>query len=143
MSAAKAGDTVRVHYTGRFTNGNQFDSSIGREPLEFTLGQGGIIPGLEREILGMAVGDKNTVTIMSDDAYGPRHPEAVRDVPRDTIPEEIELAVGARLQALSEDGQPLMLTVVNLTDEIATLDANHPLAGQDLVFDVELVEIVS
>ncbi len=143
MSAAKSGDTVRVHYTGRFTNGTEFDSSTGREPLEFTLGQGSIIPGLEREILGMAVGDKNTVTIMSDDAYGARQPEAVRDVPRDTIPEEIELAVGARLQAVSEDGQPLMLTVVRLTDDIATLDANHPLAGQDLVFDVELIEIVS
>ena len=143
MPEAKSGDTVRIHYTGRLTDGTQFDSSLGREPLEFTLGSHDIIPGLEREVLGMSVGEKNTVTIASEDAYGARNPAAVREIPRNSIPPEIEVEVGGRLQAVSEDGQPLMLTVVATSRETVTLDANHPLAGEDLVFEVELVEIVT
>lgn len=141
MSEAKNGDTVRIHYTGRLTDGNEFDSSAGREPLEFTLGAGQIIPGLEKEIEGMTVGDKSTVTIPSDEAYGPRRPEAVQKVARSEIPEEIDVAPGAQLQGMTQDGRQLNLTVVEVGGDTVTLDANHPLAGKDLVFDVELVEI--
>lgn len=142
MSEAKSGDTVRIHYTGRLTDGNEFDSSAGREPLEFTLGAGQIIPGLEKEIEGMTVGDKSTITVPSDEAYGPHRPEAVQKVPRSKIPAEIEVVVGTQLQGMTPDGQPLNLAVVEVVGDSVTLDANHPLAGQDLVFDVELVEIV-
>ncbi|PLX38714.1 MAG: peptidylprolyl isomerase [Hyphomicrobiales bacterium] len=142
MSAAKAGDTVRIHYTGRLTDGSQFDSSIGRDPLEFELGAGQIIPGLEQEILGMVVGTASTVTIPFAEAYGPRQDDAVQVVQRSAIPPHIQLDLGGQIQAVSEDGNALVLTVVALTDEDVTLDANHPLAGKDLIFDVELLEIL-
>ncbi len=142
MSQAKDGDTVRVHYTGRLTDGSQFDSSVGAKPLEFTIGAGMIIPGLEKEIVGMAVGDSSTVTVPADEAYGPHRPEAVQEVPRQNIPPEIDLAVGGQLQATNQSGQMMTVTIVAVDDDNVTLDANHPLAGKDLVFDVELVEIV-
>lgn len=142
MSEAKTGDTVRIHYTGTLTDGSQFDSSVGREPLEFTIGSGQIIPGLEKEIAGMKVGDRNTVTVPADEAYGPHRQEGVQEVPRSDIPANIDLAVGTQLQAMTPDGRQMNLTVTGLTDEAVTLDANHPLAGKDLVFEVELVEIV-
>lgn len=143
MTQAKQGDTVRIHYTGRLTDGTQFDSSQGREPLEFQLGSGQIIKGLDAQVQGMAVGDSATVSIPADDAYGPHRPEAVQTVPRDRIPPSIDLSIGARLQATGGDGQPLQLTVVGVDDAKVTVDANHPLAGKDLVFDVELVEVVA
>lgn len=142
MSEAKSGDTVRLHYTGTLTDGSKFDSSEGRDPLEFTLGGGQIIPGLEREIFGMKVGDKKTVTAVADEAYGQPNPAALQDVPRDTIPPEIELAIGGQLQVSAQDGQQMTVTITAITDEVVTMDANHPLAGQDLIFDVELVEIL-
>ncbi len=142
MSEAKSGDTVRLHYTGTLTDGSKFDSSEGRDPLEFTLGGGQVIPGLEREIFGMKVGDKKTVTAVADEAYGQPNPAALQDVPRDTIPPEIELAVGGQLQVSTQDGQQMTVTITAITDEVVTMDANHPLAGQDLIFDVELVEIL-
>jgi len=142
MTQAKSGDTVRIHYTGKLTDGTQFDSSEGRDPLEFALGAGSIIPGLEAAIIGMATGDRNTVTIAAEDAYGPHHAEAVQTVERSQIPDHVELSVGGQLQAQAPSGQQLLLTVIELTEETVTLDANHPLAGKDLVFDVELVEIV-
>lgn len=142
MTQAKSGDTVRIHYTGKLTDGTQFDSSEGRDPLEFALGAGSIIPGLEEAVTGMAVGEKNTVTIAAADAYGPRHPEAVQTVQRSEIPDHVQLDLGGQLQAQAPSGQQLLLTVVELTEETVTLDANHPLAGKDLVFDLELVEIV-
>lgn len=143
MTQAKHGDTVRIHYTGRLTDGTQFDSSQGREPLEFQLGSGQIIKGLDAQVQGMAVGDSATVSIPADDAYGPHRPEAVQTVPRDRIPPSIDLSIGARLQATGGDGQPLQLTVVGVDDAEVTVDANHPLAGKDLVFDVELVEVIA
>lgn len=143
MTQAKQGDTVRIHYTGRLTDGTQFDSSQGREPLEFQLGSGQIIKGLDAQVQGMTVGDSATVSIPADDAYGPHRPEAVQTVPRDRIPPSIDLSIGARLQATGGDGQPLQLTVVGVDDAEVTVDANHPLAGKDLVFDVELVEVVA
>ncbi len=142
MTQAKHGDTVRIHYTGRLTDGTQFDSSDGREPLEFQLGSGQIIQGLDEQVQGMNVGDKQTVTIPADGAYGPHRPEGVQSVPRTQIPEGVDTSVGARLQATGSDGRAMTLTVVDTSDDAITVDANHPLAGKDLVFDVELVEVL-
>jgi len=142
MTQAKQGDTVKVHYTGTLANGTQFDSSAGREPLEFTLGEGNVIPGFEAAVVGMNTGESKTVTVGSEQAYGPRIEEAVRQFPRSGIPEHIQLEVGLQLQAQDSSGRPLMLTVVELDEETVTLDANHPLAGKDLVFELELVEVV-
>ncbi|MGE0483048.1 MAG: peptidylprolyl isomerase [Gammaproteobacteria bacterium] len=143
MSTANHGDIVRIHYTGTLADGTQFDSSLDREPLEFTLGSGQIIPGLEREIAGMAVGDTKTVTVAADEAYGQHRAEAVHAVQRTQIPEDIELALGVELQATGASGQAVRLRVVELDAETVTLDANHPLAGKDLVFEVELVSIAA
>lgn len=142
MTKAKSGDTVRIHYTGTLPDGTRFDSSEGRDPLEFTLGSGQIIAGLDNEVQGMEVGDKNTVTVPADQAYGPRDPQNVQQVPRASIPAEVNVQPGAQLQARTPDGNTVLLTVIEANDEQVTVDANHPLAGQDLVFDVELVEIV-
>jgi len=143
MTQAKTGDTVRIHYTGTLTDGTQFDSSAGRDPLEFTIGEGHIIPGLEREVEGMSVGDTKTVTVASGEAYGPHHPEAVHEVQREQIPDTIELEVGVELQASGQNGQVMRLRVIELGENTVKLDGNHPLAGQDLVFEVELVEIAA
>ena len=142
MTKAKIGDTVRVHYTGKLTDGSEFDSSAGREPLEFQIGAGRIIPGLERQIVGMVVGEASTVSVPAEEAYGPRDADAVQRVPRSAIPSDAPLAVGSRLMAETEDGEQLMLTVVALDDAMVTLDANHPLAGKELVFEIELIEIL-
>lgn len=142
MSTAKAGDTVRIHYTGTLTDGSTFDSSAGREPLEFTVGSGQIIPGLDKAIPGMAVGDTKTVEIPFVEAYGPRNPDAMQQVPRDAIPEEIPLELGLQLQMQTPQGQAIPVTVVEITEASVTLDANHMLAGKDLVFAVEMVEIL-
>lgn len=138
---AKTGDTVKVHYTGKLEDGTQFDSSADREPLEFTLGEGRIIPGFEEAVAGMNPGDTKTVTIPSNQAYGPRREEAVQEVPRSMIPQDIDLQVGMQLQANSPGGQPIILTVSEIAEETVILDANHPLAGKDLVFELELVEV--
>ena len=142
MSTAKSGDTVRIHYTGTLTDGTKFDSSEGREPLEFTVGSGQIIPGLDNAIPGMAVGDSKTVQIACEEAYGPHNPEALQQVPRSAIPENIPLELGLQLQMQTPQGQAVPVTVTEITDENVTLDANHMLAGKDLVFAVEMVEIL-
>lgn len=142
MTRAKIGDRVRVHYTGKLTDGSQFDSSAGRDPLEFQIGSGHIIPGLERHIIGMAVGDTSTVTVPAAEAYGPRDNGAIDRLPRSAIPLGVQLTLGGRLMAETEDGEPLMLTIIALDDDMVTLDANHPLAGEELVFEIELLEIV-
>ena len=142
MTPAKMGDVVRINYTGRLTNGTQFDSSAGKEPLEFTLGQGQVIKGLEAKVAGMAPGQKDTVTIPCDDAYGQHRPEAVQTLDRAKVPTGIDVRVGTQLQARTSDGGMLPITVVEMDDTSVKVDANHPLAGQDLVFEVELVEIV-
>jgi FKBP-type peptidyl-prolyl cis-trans isomerase 2 len=141
MTAAKSGDTVRIHYTGTLSDGSVFDSSEGRDPLEFTLGSGQVIPGFDTGVTGMTVGEKKTIEIPSDEAYGPVHDEARQDVPRAQIPAEIPLEVGIQLQMQSPTGQVVPVTVVAITDEAVTLDANHPLAGKDLTFALELVSI--
>lgn len=142
MSEAATGDTVRVHYTGTFDDGSEFDSSSGGAPLEFQLGEGNVIPGFDGAVLGMAVGDSKTVNIVAAEAYGPHHPEGVQEIERSAIPEEVVVEIGGKLQAMSSDNEPMVLTVVAIGDGTVTLDANHPLAGKDLSFEIELVEIV-
>ena len=143
MSEAKQGDTVKVHYTGRLDDGTQFDSSVGREPLEFVLGQGQVIAGFEQAVIGMNEGDSKTVTVPAEQAYGERNEQAMQDVPKSALPENIQdnLQVGMQLQATGPNGQPLVVTVANIADDNVTMDANHPLAGQNLTFDLELVEV--
>ena len=142
MTEAKMGDVVRINYTGRLTDGTQFDSSAGKEPLEFTIGLGQVIKGLEAEVAGMSPGDTNTVTIPCDLAYGDRRPEAIQTLDRAKMPSGVDVRVGTQLQARTSDGGMMPITVVALDEHSIKVDANHPLAGQDLVFDVELVEIV-
>ncbi|RFP86848.1 peptidylprolyl isomerase [Rhodobacteraceae bacterium 63075] len=141
MSHVKSGDTVRIHYTGTLSDGSVFDSSEGRDPLEFTVGSGQIIPGLDKALPEMEVGEKKRVEVASDEAYGPVQDEAKQAVPRSEIPEDIPLEVGLQLQARNENGEVMPLTVVEVSDEAVVLDANHPLAGKDLTFDIELVAI--
>ena len=141
MSAAKSGDTVRIHYTGTLDDGTQFDSSAGREPLEFTLGQGQVIPGFDQAVEGMATGEKKSVRIEPEDAYGPRHDGLTQEVPRSALPEGMTPEKGMGLQSQSPDGQVMDLVITEVTEESITVDANHPLAGQALSFDIELVEI--
>ncbi len=142
MSQVKTGDVVRVHYTGKLTDGTEFDSSKGRDPLEFQVGGGQIIPGLEKRIEGMETGEKSTVVVPADEAYGPRDERQVQSVPRDSLPDGLDLQMGARLTATTQEGKQIPLTVIGLDDQQVTVDANHPLAGQDLVFDLELIEVV-
>lgn len=141
MAQAKAGDTLSIHYTGTLADGAIFDSSEGRDPLTFELGSGQIIAGLDAALDGMSVGEKKTVTIPADQAYGPHHPEAIQNVPREAIPADIPLDLGTELQVQTPDGQTMGVTVTAVTEEEVTLDANHPLAGKDLTFAVELVSI--
>lgn len=142
MTQAKSGDTVRIHYTGTLQDGSVFDSSEGRDPLEFQLGSGQVIPGFDEGVSGMEVGEKKTIEIPCDQAYGPINPAAMQDVPRAEIPDHIPLDLGTQLQVQAGNGQTMMVVVANVTDETVTLDANHPLAGKDLTFALELVEIV-
>ena len=141
MTQAKSGDTVRVHYTGTLDDGSEFDSSRGRDPLEFTLGSGSVIDGFDEAVTGMTVGDSKTVTIPCDQAYGERHPGMVQDVPRGAIPDDIELQKGMILHAQGPDGNTLSFTVAEFDEESVKIDGNHPLAGQDLTFALELVSI--
>ena len=142
MTQVSVGDTVRIHYTGTLKDGSTFDSSAGREPLEFKVGENKIIPDLESAIVGMAVGDTATVEILAEKAYGPRRDDAIQTVERSLMPEGAELAVGGQLQATGQNGQVFVLTIIEIADDTVTLDANHPLAGEDLTFQVEVVEIL-
>ncbi|SMH51894.1 peptidylprolyl isomerase [Maritimibacter sp. HL-12] len=141
MSQVKPGDTVRIHYTGTLTDGTVFDSSSGREPLEFTVGSGQIIPGLDEAMPGMAVGDQKRVEIDMMQAYGPHHEDRVLEVPLEQLPPDIPREAGITLAMRGEDGQEMPVRVTDVSDTTMTLDANHQLAGEDLVFEVELVAI--
>ena len=141
MTALKSGDTVAIHYTGTLLDGSTFDSSEGREPLEFEVGSGMIIPGLDRAMPGMEVGDKKIAKIACEDAYGPLNPEMRQAVPREGIPADIPLEVGTQLQMQTPDGQAMPVMVVEVDEATVLLDANHPLAGKDLQFDIEVVSI--
>lgn len=141
MSQAKSGDSVKVHYTGTLADGTQFDSSQGRDPLEFTLGAGNVIPGFDQGVADMAAGDTKTIHIPAEEAYGPRHDHLTQDVPRSAMPADIELEQGMVLHAQGPEGQTLNFTVVEFDDQTVKVDGNHPLAGKDLTFALELVSI--
>ena len=141
MSQAKSGDTVKIHYTGTLDDGTKFDSSAGREPLEFAIGSGQVIPGFDNAVDGMTVGDNITVTIPAGEAYGERHDQLVQEVPKSALPEDMEPEVGMQLQSQGPDGQVMNLLVTAVEVESITIDGNHPLAGQSLTFAIELVEI--
>ncbi len=141
MSIAKDGDTVKVHYTGTLENGEVFDTSEEREPLEFTLGQGQLIPGFEKAVIGLNVGDSTKVDIPSVEAYGEMREDLVINVPKDQLPADVEPQVGMQLQVNQPNGQPVPVRITGISDTELTLDANHPLAGKDLSFEIELVEV--
>jgi len=142
MAKAKEGDTVQVHYTGKLEDGRVFDSSREREPLQFTLGEGKIIPGFEVAVAGMGVGEKKTIKLPPEEAYGPRRKEMVVEMGRDKLPEGVEPQVGQRLQLMSASGQALAALIIDVKKDVIVLDGNHPLAGQVLIFEIELVKIV-
>ncbi len=142
MGIAQEGSTVRVHYTGKLTDGNVFDSSRGNSPLQFTVGGGEVIPGFDRGICGMALNETKTLNIAACDAYGDRREDLVFDYPRSELPEGFLPEEGQQLQLQNDQDVTFMVTVAGVTGEHIVLDANHPLAGQDLVFEVELVEIL-
>lgn len=141
MTQVKTGDTVRIHYSGTLADGTEFDSSRGRDPLEFEVGSGQIISGLDKALPGMAVGDTKKVEVPAAEAYGDSNPQAVQAVPRSQVPEHIPLEVGLQLQVQGPDGRVMPVVVSALDEENVTLDMNHPLAGRDLTFDIELVSI--
>ncbi len=141
MTQAKSGDTIRIHYTGTLKSCEVFDSSQGRDPLEFTLGSGMIIGGLDAAIQGMAVGETKVAEIACAEAYGPINPAARQPVPRSEFPDDIPTQVGTQLQMQSPEGQVIPVTIVDVSETEVTLDANHPLAGKDLTFDFEVVGI--
>lgn len=138
---AKLNDTVKIHYKGTLSTGQVFDSSEGREPLEFTLGAGQIIPGLEKGIVGMQAEESKTITIPVAEAFGERKQELLQEVPKTQLPKEITPEVGMQLTSQSPDGQQIPLVVTDVKEDTITVDANHPLAGQDLTFEVTLLSI--
>ncbi len=142
MAAAKSGDKVKVHYTGKLADGSVFDSSEGRDPLEFTIGDGSVIPDFDAAVEGLSAGESITREIEAESAYGKYIDELVMEIERTQLPQEIPYEVGRQLQIPQEDGRAAVVTITSVTDTSVTLDANHPLAGKDLTFQIELVEIV-
>jgi FKBP-type peptidyl-prolyl cis-trans isomerase 2 len=141
MSGAKSGDRVQVHYTGRFDDGSVFDTSEGRDPLAFQLGESQVVPGFEKAIMGMETGEKKTVTILSDEAYGPRVAQLTFTVPRANLPDGYDPSEGEMMRLETKDGRQMDVLVAAADENNVTLDGNHPLAGQDLTFDIELVSV--
>lgn len=141
MSQVKQNDTVKVHYTGKLADGQVFDTSEGKEPIEFTLGKGQLIPGFEKGLLDMKLNEKKTVNIPKEEAYGEPRAELVQEVEKSQLPEEIKPEVGMGLVSKTPDGQEMNLVVSEVKENTIVVDGNHPLAGKDLVFDLEVVEI--
>jgi peptidylprolyl isomerase len=141
MKQVKKGDKVKVHYTGRLLDGTQFDSSAGRAPLEFVVGEGQMIKGFDTGVEGMAIGEKKTLQISPNDAYGERDEERIIEFPLSNVPEDMKLSPGMQLTLRDQHGNPVPVTVAELKEDLVILDANHFLAGKDLVFDIEVVEI--
>lgn len=141
MSNIKNGDTVKVHYKGTLKDGSVFDSSEGRDPLEFTMGMGQLIPGFEKAVTGLEVGDRTVVDIPSAEAYGDSREDLIAKIPRKDLPPSIEPEVGMQLQMNQQNGQPIPVRVTSVNDTDITIDANHALAGKDLTFEIEVVEI--
>ena len=142
MAQVKQGDTVKVHYTGTFDDGTVFDTSAEREPLQFTIGSGQVIPGFDNAVLNMTLGEKKTVNIPAEEAYGPRSEELVAEVGRDRFPSDLELEIGQQLQVGLADGDQAVVLIVDISETTVKLDANHPMAGMDLNFELELIEIL-
>lgn len=141
MAQATNGDTVTLHYTGKLEDGTVFDSSVNRDPLQFTLGEGLLIPGFEQAVLGMSVGESKTAKVSADQAYGPHREEMVVDIDRQEFPPHFQPKVGQQLQIPQGDDRTTRLIVTDVSEQKVRLDANHPLAGRDLVFDIQLLEI--
>jgi len=142
MAEVKNGDKIKIHYRGTLDDGTVFDSSEGREPLEFEVGSGMVIPGFDKGVLGMTVGQKKTINIPVDEAYGPVQDEMFMEFPIDRFPADMKPEVGMSLNMSNGSGQAIPVVIAEVLDEVVVLDANHPLAGEDLTFDLELVEIV-
>jgi peptidylprolyl isomerase len=142
MQEVKAGDTVRVHYHGRLKDGTTFDSSENREPLEFQAGGGMVIKGFDDGVMGMTVGQKKTIEIPVEDAYGPKDPQAIIEFPATNFPPGMTPQVGMQLAMTNQNGQQIPVTIIDIKPDVVVLDANHQLAGEDLIFDLELVEIM-
>lgn len=142
MAQVKSGDKIKVHYHGKLDSGETFDSSAGREPLEFEVGSGQVIKGFDEGVTGMTPGEKKTINIPFAEAYGPKNPEMIIEMPKDRFPKDMEIEVGMPLGMSDQEGHQFQVTIVEIKDAVVILDANHPLAGQDLTFDLELVEIV-
>jgi len=142
MQQVKSGDKIKVHYHGRLTNGETFDKSEGRNPLEFEVGSGMVIKGFDEGVKGMIVGDKKTIQIPFNEAYGPKSPEMIIEMSKDKFPKDMEIEVGMVLAMSDGQGQQLPVKVTEINNDSVVLDANHQLAGQDLIFDLELVEII-
>jgi peptidylprolyl isomerase len=141
MTQAKDGSTVQVNYTGKLADGTVFDSSYDRHPLKFTVGKGQLIGGFEKAVVGMNAGEKKTVVIPAAEAYGPRQENAVVEVERKNLPQNLDVQVGQRLELTQEDDSSLLVTVTATSESTITIDANHPLAGKDLTFEIELMSI--
>jgi peptidylprolyl isomerase len=141
MAEAKLGDTVKVHYTGKFDDGTVFDSSEGGDPLEFTIGSGQLIQGFDNAVIGMNTGESKTEKIESDHAYGPRTDQMIVTVERTQLPDDMEPEIGQPVQLQDQSGRPVPAVISDITETTVTFDANHPLAGRDLVFEITLVEI--
>jgi len=141
LSKVKDGNTVKVHYTGTLKDGSVFDTSAEREPLEFKLGEGQLIPGFEKAVIGMEEGESTEIDIPVKEAYGEAREDLIINVPKDQLPDDVEPEVGMQLQVNQPDGQPVPVRVAEITDDELKLDANHPLAGKDLSFEIEVVEV--
>jgi len=142
MPQAQKGDTVRVHYTGTLDNGHVFDTSENRDPLEFTVGSGQVIPGFDQGVEGLEIGNSKTVTIDADDAYGPRNDDMIVTVQHSQFPDDLNPEIGLQLELRRDDGSVIPAIIIDVTDDDVKIDANHPLAGERLTFEIELVEIV-
>jgi FKBP-type peptidyl-prolyl cis-trans isomerase 2 len=142
MAAAKEGDKVKVHYTGKLKDGQVFDTSRERDPMEFTVGKGEVIPGFDAMLPGMSPGETKSSDVSSEQAYGNYRPDMIAEVERDKLPKDLDLKVGEKLQLKQPQGPPMIVIVSGLSEKTVTLDGNHPLAGKDLTFEVELLEIV-
>ena len=139
--SVQSGNTIKVHYHGRLQDGTTFDSSTGRSPLEFKVGSGSVIKGFDEGVKGMSVGDKKTIEIPFLEAYGAEDPNMIIEFPKDRLPDDVSPEIGMQLHMNNADGQQFPVVVTGLTDDAVILNANHPLAGKDLIFDLELVEI--
>ncbi|MEA3312794.1 MAG: peptidylprolyl isomerase [Caldisericota bacterium] len=142
MSQAKNGDTVKVQYTGKFVDGTTFDTSVNKAPLQFSIGKGMVIPGFEKAVIGMSIGESKSIKIPASEAYGLYRKELVIEIKKDNIPENLNPAIDQQLELIGSNGQKFIGRVTNVSELTVTLDANHFLAGKDLFFDIQLVEIV-